>query len=774
MQMPVEIRGLKSFAFYVIKGNMKKILPLFLLLCCTTLLGQKTTRDEIKQLKSDLAQVSFDISRKPDLQKPDLDAYHDRVEKIIEEAELLKGEINANVDEHQDLLDRLASIDTEEPSSAKDHKQTAGNDLELYQVRLAQVKSIENSANRVLIVINKKLADLEARRLFMRETPLYTQKSWKIFFHEAAVVWTALKSTLNSYATQAIKAFEKPLGYLVIALLAALQVLFYWPVRNFLKTRRHQSKLVHIILRLSRKAILPILTCLSIGISCVFLGFKDQVMLNVLLLYIGIGIAASGAVRTILAPYRTNWRIPPYGDVTALSLYRTLCWFIGFVVFLSWIDTLAQYDHLPLYFAQVVRLALRLMLCVTGLFLLQQKYWGKLKLLLIFRIFGWLIFVGSPVLVVIGYAALADYFLLGMIYTVLSGVILAGLYYATSRSIGSLFAEEKSRFSKKFALSKKGEEILQYWGRFLTILLLFCVGIVTLLFIWGLNKELITDYGKLILFGISIGRYQFSLVNLFLSIAIFCILFTASRYLQKFLEKKVFPFTNFDKGLQHALKLASGYIGVFIAIVVSLNILGLQFSSLLYILGGLSVGIGLGFQPIVTNFVSGIIMLIERPIRIGDVVDLPEGMGLVTRISVRVTEVRTYDRCSVLIPNTQLINNTVKNWTHGNRAKRVVIPIGVAYGTDPEMVKELLLTIAQNAPKSSKTLLPFVNFDAFGDSALEFKVFAYVDDLMDFVALKNHLLIEIARAFKEKEIEIPYPKQDVYFHHVGEDDTQKE
>ncbi|MCH9613700.1 MAG: hypothetical protein SP1CHLAM54_07090 [Chlamydiia bacterium] len=738
----------------------------FILFACfsCSLFAGSTQGEEIQHLKRSLAEVSFDLRRQPHLNKSEVQGYHDEVFKIYEQAKQLREDLNNQLNEHQDLLSELDSMDEE--MNAKRQKSTIQGDVDNLKLRLAQAISLERSSERVMTDINKRFVELAARRLLDMKTPLYYENSWVSAWGELSVVVAHVTALLQSLKHHFIEAFERYLGYLVAAIFTLVQVLLYWPFRRYLHKRPHQSKLVHLLIHAVIDGVLPVLTCISLMLCFLSFGILDSQhhMIYLTIGVIGAAFFSYGVIQAILAPHCNNWRIPHYDDQTARKLYRRLVWFISLVLTLLWIDLLFKYAQLPAYFAQVFRLSIRLILCVNGLMLLKKRFWTKHILWGLFRIFAGIIFVSSPIFIFIGYSDLADYLLLGLIYTVILGLVLAGIYYAVSKGITSLFVEDCSKVSKAFSLSKRGEEILQYWGRFFIGLILWGVAIISLLLVWGLNQEVIYDYGKLLIFGVTIGKYQFSLVNLFLSLVIFFALFTLTRYLQKFLEKKVFPFTNFDKGLQHALKIATGYLGTFVTIIISLSILGFHLSSLLYVLGGLSVGIGLGFQPIVTNFVSGIIMLIERPIRIGDIVDLPDGMGVVTRISVRATEVRTFDRCSVLVPNTQMINNVVKNWTHENASRRILVPISVAYGNDPKAIRETLLDIARNAPKASKELEPAVVFDEFGDSGLNFKVFVFVDDLVNYGEVAHHVKFEIERVFKEQGIEIPYPKQEVYVH----------
>jgi small-conductance mechanosensitive channel len=175
----------------------------------------------------------------------------------------------------------------------------------------------------------------------------------------------------------------------------------------------------------------------------------------------------------------------------------------------------------------------------------------------------------------------------------------------------------------------------------------------------------------------------------------------------------------------------------------------------------LSVGIGLGLQAVVSNFVSGLILLAERPIKIGDLVTVGGEEGFVRKISVRSTEIETSDRAHVLVPNSSFITDKVKNWTLRNNTVRVVLPVAVAHGSDPRLVKTLLLKCAQDHLNVMTSPAPFVDFEDFNADALNFKLYAYIFDLSKGISTKTDLRIAILEAFKANSIVLPSRQTEV-------------
>jgi len=175
----------------------------------------------------------------------------------------------------------------------------------------------------------------------------------------------------------------------------------------------------------------------------------------------------------------------------------------------------------------------------------------------------------------------------------------------------------------------------------------------------------------------------------------------------------------------------------------------------------LSVGIGFGLQNVVSNFVSGLILLVERPFKVGDHVVTGTTEGIVKRISVRATEIETFRKQSIIVPNSDLINSPVGNWTHRNRVQRSEIPVSVAYGTDPQKVMAILLEIARSVPEVLRNPEPHVDFTAFGASSLDFELRFFLADYSDGIPIRASVRTEILKRFEEEGIDIPYTRQDI-------------
>ncbi len=310
--------------------------------------------------------------------------------------------------------------------------------------------------------------------------------------------------------------------------------------------------------------------------------------------------------------------------------------------------------------------------------------------------------------------------------------------------------------------SDKEDRLVLFWLSLLLDTLLFALSLPVVAAVIGVEWEGIKLLIFQALFGFKVGGITISLTSLASAIVLFIVLLFLTRTVQKLLRKKVLPKTRMAESVQLSFVQIVGYIGLTIALTSAISSVGFDLSNLALIAGALSVGIGFGLQSIVSNFVSGLILLFERPIKVGDWVILNSGQGVVKKISVRATEIETLDRTSIIIPNSELISSSVKNWTHKDRIGRLIITIGVTYDCDPQRVHDLLLEVAKDNDSVLSSPLPTVHFKDFGDSALIFDLRVFLRNIVDQYAISTKIRLEIWKKLKEENIEIPFPQRDLH------------
>ena len=267
---------------------------------------------------------------------------------------------------------------------------------------------------------------------------------------------------------------------------------------------------------------------------------------------------------------------------------------------------------------------------------------------------------------------------------------------------------------------------------------------------------------------------RLTLANLFYGLVIVFGMFVLSKYVQWMLRRRVLQAFQIAEHTQFILLRFVHFSLIIIGVLISLSTIGVSFTSLALIFGGLSIGIGFGLQNIASNLISGFILIFERPIKIGDLVEIMDVniFGRVGSINLRSTIIVALDEKEVIVPNSQLITESVHNLTHYNNRYRLRISVGVSYGSDVLLVKKLLLEVAHAHPEIIKepnpaienVTAPFVRFVDFGESSLDFELLAWIPDCFQRFDVASDLHFMIWEKFKESGIRIPFPQRDVHFY----------
>jgi potassium-dependent mechanosensitive channel len=480
-------------------------------------------------------------------------------------------------------------------------------------------------------------------------------------------------------------------------------------------------------------------------------------------------IAGSTLASVALSPRQPQWRLVPVDDQTASHLL----WFVKAIIGVYIVDTVlvefgrAIYLPLTITVAQsfITNIATAVLLgmllytpfvpqtgplrAVNGLDHLNinpvnrhRPLWIKLPL--------WGLTLGIIIASAVGYVALGRYV---SHQIVLTGTVLAitGLFYLGLRAMTREVAGQRSRFAvlleNRFGLDVGRQGQIVRLTEMAATFALILLAVPLLLLQWGFAVVDIRDWAKAIFFGFEVGQFKISLVRILIGILLFTGLLFLTRMIQRWLRDRVMSQGRMDVGVANSVDMAVGYVGVGLAALISVSYAGFDITSLAIVAGALSVGIGFGLQSIVNNFVSGLILLVERPIKVGDWIVVGDQQGNVRRISVRSTEIETFDKASLIVPNSELISGRVLNWTHRNLEGRLVIKLSTDIKTDPAKVVSILENAARAPSMVALISNPMAAVESFSPERIEYSLRVMLSDVTSSRRVKSDLHIAILKAF---------------------------
>ncbi|MEO1985688.1 MAG: mechanosensitive ion channel domain-containing protein [Martelella sp.] len=365
----------------------------------------------------------------------------------------------------------------------------------------------------------------------------------------------------------------------------------------------------------------------------------------------------------------------------------------------------------------------------------------------------------------IGYVALSRF---AANQVVLTGGVLITMY------IGILLGQAVSQ-PGSFARTGYGKHVVSRFGvssvrsdqislvlGLVTYAATFLIGIPMILISWGVRWEEIKLWAGNNLTSVTVGSITISLGGILIGILLFVAGYLGTRWFQGWFDNNVLLRSKADSGVRNSVKTGISYLGIVLAGLLAISAAGVNLSSLALVASALSIGIGFGLQTIVSNFVSGLILLAERPFKVGDWIVSGTTEGFVKRISVRATEIETFQRQSIIVPNSELINASVGNWMHHNQMGRSEVAVGVSYDSDPRTVMNILMEIGTTHPLVLQNPEPMVIFVGFGESTLDFELRVYLADVFNGITVRNDIRVAIFERFRDEGITIPYPQRDLH------------
>jgi small-conductance mechanosensitive channel len=713
-----------------------------------------------------------------------------QAEEIVGEMQAASASLTTRIQQIQARLTDLGEPPQQgqpaEPPLVTEERNRLLNEKAEINTIVDDATNLSNSANQLANTITTLRRTLFTQTLFRHTelTPELFREAGQAFVHEVG----NFRNTIGSWLSFAwrFKTLQL-LGAIILSLAAGLLFLFggYRLFGRFIRRENGAEKPTY-IKRLSVAFWSTVIQTLSLS-AFLIASFLFLDGFNVLRPDIAPIVAAFAGfiwfvcfvwrlTYAVLAPGEPDWRLVRLTNNGA----RFLSWAVLAMAVVNGLDyllgTISETLNSPLVLTIAKSLIASL---IIGLILMVLSFirpvlregedpdasgaaWPRLITILL-RVMGLLLIFA----VIIGYVGLARF---ASTQIVLTGAVLVTIYIGilSGKAVAKQGAFAHTRVGERLAERfNLGEVALDQAGLaaglgIYTFALIF--GIPLILFTWGFQLADIESWIYRFFTEIRIGNISISLVGIFGGILVFGLGFLVTRWVQKWIDGNVMARSQVDAGVRNSVKTGIGYLGVGLAVLVGISAAGIDLSSFALVASALSVGIGFGLQNVVSNFVSGLILLVERPFKVGDHVVTGTTEGIVKRISVRATEIETFRKQSIMVPNSELINAAVGNWTHRNKMQRSEIPVSVSYGSDPQRVMDILMELVEEIPEVLRIPEPHVEFMRFGASSLDFELRFHLPDMGEGLRIRNDLRIAILKRFEAEGIEIPVPQQEIVFH----------
>jgi small-conductance mechanosensitive channel len=659
-----------------------------------------------------------------------------------------------------------AGAPPEDPALAAERKRLTTERGEV-DTALKQTNLLVLRVDQLSEGINKRRRALLTGQLFARSAGLLDPTFWR----EIAAAAPVEADALADLARSSWWAARGKIG--ITGLIAAAAVLIGFAAAVVLLTRAWRRRLVTrpTETRFTRAAAsATLLAIITIGAPAVvivaILALQGLGVVTGPLANLGYAIATAlavarfgrGAAHALFAPDEPSRRLVKWQDEEARAFTGHLAWSARLLGIGIVCNALLRITGAPVALSVAVNALTSLAIgCVAGHLIARYPAREESVRLPGLRVALWLFVAALAVALASGYIGFAA-FLAGR---VIAALALACALYVILALIDSLFTEVLTgntevgrRIAFVFGISPRGLELS---GTLLSAVLRVVIVVVALppvLGPWSLFATDVFDFVRQVAAGVRVAGITISLGAVLIALVWLVVGVLVARGVQRWLELRFMPRTGIDPSLQQSVGTLIGWTLLIAAIALALSHLGIDAQQIALVAGALSVGIGFGLQAVVSNFICGIILLAERPIRVGDWVVVKSEEGIVRRISVRATEIETFDRASVIIPNSEFITGAVKNLTHSDTLGRITVKVRATYASDVETVRDILLAVATEHPQVLQTPPPRVFLIAFGDIALELELRCIVANVNYALSVKSDVQMAILQRFRAAGIKL--------------------
>lgn len=757
--------------------------------------AQDEAQHRIDGWNATLDQIAATLTR-PTLTAADLSKLRADAQAVLDDARSLAATLQPQIAAADARVQSLAPAPPTGEAAPADEIQAVTAERSREEQHLAELTGMSRQADVAVLRANQLLSAIAERRslyfttlLFERSPSLLSPALWRDVVAELPGTLARAGRLFGDWVNLVSTRADELTAILLIAV-GVLAPLLFWLARRFLRhvTDRLAGasvptdgrKVAAATWVVAVNALVPALFVVLVGSILEELGFLPERMrlaLGGILLSVVVFTLINGLALAILAPTRREWRLATLGDPIAARLYSFLLAIAVLAAAIPLVDRLAEITAAEPFLATAIGGALAMAIAASVILATRivtrdrEVEAGTTGDEPGGRVWRWAIVLAAMASLVgiaagiFGYVAFARFLVAQIVWV---GVVLA-LFALFSRLIdlvvSIVFTPDRAIgrwLTLGLGISRRALGQVGVLAGGIVRLLLILLAVVAIAAPWGFDSVSLADSVRGLFYGVTIGTITITFSAILAAIAIFVIGVVVTRVVQAWLDRRLLPTTNLDPGLRTSIRTGIGYLGVVLAAILAGAYAGLDLANIAIVAGALSVGIGFGLQSIVNNFVSGLIILAERPFQAGDWIAVSGEEGTVRRINVRATEIETFDRASVIVPNSVLISGMVKNMVHRDRSGRVSIPVGVAYGSDAGKVRDLLLDCARSHPKVLGFPEPEVLFMDFGASSLDFELRCYLADISDGLTIRSDLRFAILEALQAAGIEIPFPQQDIH------------
>lgn len=747
-------------------------------------LAQESAAEKLQAWESALAEIERDLSGDPDLAQSRHDEILRTLSVLVADARALRAAEQQRAQPLRSQLDHLGappaeSQPPEDPDIAANRARLS-EELSKSQGRITRAELAIARAQAIQDEIGRREQATTQRKMAVRGPAPLLPETWRAALSEPEALYRSIGPSAMQWwrglqiAQMGWLAIGLVLGILIVAGVLAFPVrrwvLAKWGPRVEIEAPSYTRRIMAAVAGTIARILLPTLAVIALHGLFVFTLSQQEydASFPIFVLKSGANLVlffvVSGLTIACLSPGQPAWRIVPVPAKAAAKLGHRVVAGAGLLLLLAMLhNAVSSSRNLQPSesFASILALFASLIAVIVFLPCLRAKYWVgdthfKSRLSWLLRSLAGAVIVAAFIASLSGYASLATDLLSALFESALliGGALLLREVIAEGirafMTPGRRFYDTVSRAT---GLSPETGRRLTFWVRLVADLILWPPVIYGVLIASSISPTLLNAWLVRFSTQIRLGDINLSLVDVATALLVIVIGLLVVSGLKRWVRERVMPNTQLDLGLQNSISTGVGYVFGLIVVMIAIMVLGIDFSSIALVAGALSVGIGFGLRTVVENFVAGLLLLIERPIKTGDWIVVGTTEGIVKSISVRSTEIETFDRASVIVPNSALIASPVTNWTHKNRIARVIVKLKVAPAADARQIERILLACAAQSEHVMKHPAPTVIFRAIGEETLDFELRCFVADTDYYLPTLSGLNFAIDAALRRERIQ---------------------